>query len=154
MNGNALPFDSTEMNDIMAYIKWLSTGVPTGTNVAGRGFEEVDISLVADRGHGKVVYAAQCASRHGVEGQGTPNPQGGYIIPPLWGNESFNVGAGMARMYTAAAFVKHNMPLGQGGKLSAKDAVDVAAFFTRQPRPDYAAKADDWPKGDRPKDAR
>jgi len=57
-------------------------------------------------------------------------------------------------MYTAAAFVKHNMLLGQGGKLSAQEAVDVASFFTRQPRPDYAAKTNDWPKGDRPKDSR
>ena len=154
MNGNALPFDSTEMNDIMAYIKWLSTGVPTGTNIAGCGFEEIDISLVAHRKHGEVVYAAQCASCHGVAGQGTHNPQSGYVIPPLWGNDSFNDGAGMARVYTAAAFVKHNMPLGQGGKLSAQEAVDVASFFTRQPRPDYAAKTNDWPKGDRPKDSR
>ena len=75
-------------------------------------------------------------------------------MPPLWGKDSFNVGAGMARMYTAAAFVKHNMPLGQGGTLTAQEAVDVAAFFTQQPRPDYAARANDWPKGDKPKDAR
>ncbi|MGT2493202.1 c-type cytochrome [Cupriavidus basilensis] len=104
-----------------------------------------------DRVHGKAVYAAQCASCHGAEGQGTKNPQGGYIFPPVWGKDSFNVGAGMARMYTAAAFVKHNMPLGQGGTLSAQDAVDVAAYFTQQPRPDYAARVKDWPKGDRPK---
>lgn len=154
MNGKPLPFDSAEMNAIMAYMKWLSTGVPTGTNVVGRGFEKIDTSLVPNREHGKSVYEAQCASCHGAEGQGTKNPQGGYIFPPLWGNDSFNVGAGMARLYTAAAFVKHNMPLGQGGTLSAQDAVDVAAFFTQQPRPDYAPRVNDWPKGDRPKDAR
>ena len=27
-------------------------------------------------------------------GTGHHNPQGGYIIPPLWGNDSFNLGAG------------------------------------------------------------
>lgn len=32
------------------------------------------------------------------------------LYPPLWGNNSFNIGAGMARTYTAAAFVKRNMP--------------------------------------------
>lgn len=154
MNGKPLAFDSTEMNAIVAYMKWLSTGVPIGANVTGRGFEQIDTTLVPNRVHGKVVYAAQCASCHGAEGQGTKNPQGGYIFPPVWGNDSFNVGAGMARLYTAAAFVKHNMPLGQGGTLSAQDAVDVAAFFTQQPRPDYAARVKDWPKGDRPKDAR
>jgi len=154
MNGKPLAFDSAEMNAIMAYMKWLSTGVPIGTTVTGRGFEKIDTSLMPDPVHGKTIYTAQCASCHGAEGQGTKNPQGGYIFPPVWGKDSFNVGAGMARMYTAAAFVKHNMPLGQGGTLSAQDAVDVAAYFTKQPRPDYAAKAKDWPKGDRPKDAR
>lgn len=154
MNGKPLAFDSDEMNAIMAYMKWLSTGVPTGTNVAGRGFEKIDTALVPDREHGKAVYAGKCASCHGADGQGMKNPQGGYVFPPVWGKDSFNIGAGMARMYTAAAFVKHNMPLGQGGTLSAQDAVDVAAFFTEQPRPDYAARARDWPKGDKPKDAR
>lgn len=154
MNGKPLAFDSDEMNAIMAYIKWLSTGVPTGSNVTGRGFEKIDTSLVPNAMHGKAVYAAQCASCHGAEGQGTPNPQGGYVFPPLWGKDSFNVGAGMARTYTAAAFVKHNMPLGQGGTLSAQDAVDVAAYFTQQPRPEYPARINDWPNGDKPKDAR
>jgi len=154
MNGKPLAFDSAEMNAIMAYMKWLSTGVPTGTNAPGRGFEKIDTSLAPNREHGKAIYAAQCASCHGAQGQGTPNPQGGYVFPPVWGKDSFNVGAGMARMYTAAAFVKHNMPLGQGGTLSAQDAVDVAAYFTEQPRPDYAARVKDWPKGDKPKDAR
>ena len=45
------------------------------------------------------------------------------------------------------------MPLGQGNTLSDKDAFDVAAYFTRQPRPDFAPKARDWPKGDKPTDA-
>lgn len=154
MNGKPLAFDSDDMNAILAYMKWLSSGVPTGTNVTGRGFEKIDTALVPDRAQGKVVYAQHCATCHGAEGQGIPNPQGGYAIPPLWGRDSFNVGAGMARRFTAAAFVKHNMPLGQGGTLTAQEAMDVAAFFTEQPRPDYAARAKDWPKGDRPKDAR
>jgi len=154
MNGKPLAFDSTEMNDIMAYMKWLSSGVPTGTNVTGRGFEKIDTALVPNRENGKAVYAAKCASCHGADGEGMKNPQGGYVFPAVWGKDSFNVGAGMARTYTAAAFVKHNMPLGQGGTLSAQDAVDVAAYFTAQPRPDYAARVKDWPKGDRPKDAR
>lgn len=154
MNGKPLEFDSAEMNAIMAYMKWLSTGVPTGTNAAGRGFEKIDTALVPNRENGRAVYAAKCASCHGADGEGMKNPQGGYFFPPVWGNDSFNIGAGMARTYTAAAFVKHNMPLGQGGTLSAQDAVDVAAYFTAQPRPDYAARAQDWPRGDRPKDAR
>ena len=139
---------------MMAYMSWLSTGVPVGVSVAGRGFEKFDNALLPDRAHGKQIYAAQCASCHGADGQGTRNAEGGYAFPPVWGDDSFNVGAGMARMYTAAAFVKHNMPLGQGGTLSAQQALDVAAYLTQQPRPDFAARADDWPKGGKPKDAR
>jgi thiosulfate dehydrogenase len=59
----------------------------------------------------------------------------------------------MARLNNAAGFVKRNMPLGQGNNLSNRDALDVAAYFTRQPRPDFAAKSRDWPRGDKPSDA-
>jgi len=58
----------------------------------------------------------------------------------------------MARRNTAAAFIKGTMPLGQGNSLTDQDAFDIAEFFTRQPRPDFAAKSRDWPKGDRPDD--
>ena len=73
----------------------------------------------------------------------------------------FNIGAGMARTYTAAAFVKRNMPiafgthfpLGQGG-LTDQEAVDVAEYFSHMPRPDFPDKVKDWPKGGKPADAR
>ena len=154
MNGKALPYDSPEMNNILAYMQWLSTDVPTGTSVKGRGFAPVDRKLIANVGNGKKVYADKCASCHGADGLGTKNQAGGYTFPPVWGQDSFNDGAGMARTYNAAAFVKHNMPLGQGGALTDQEAIDVAEYFTHQPRPVYAGKAGDWPKGDRPKDAR
>ena len=154
MNGKALPFASTEMTNILAYMQWLSTDVPTGMNVKGRGFGPLDQKLTADAGKGKEVYATKCASCHGAEGAGLKNPAGAYVFPPVWGRDSFNDGAGMARTYTAAAFVKHNMPLGQGGSLTDQEALDVAEYFTHQPRPVYSGKAGDWPKGDKPKDAR
>ena len=154
MNGKPLPIASNEMNDILAYMQWMSTGVPTGVNVKGRGFGALDQKLKPDGAHGKEVYAAKCASCHGAQGQGIPNGAGGYAFPPVWGKDSFNDGAGMARTYTAAAFVKHNMPLGQGGSLSDQEALDVSEFFTKQARPIYPGKAKDWPKGDKPKDAR
>jgi thiosulfate dehydrogenase len=154
MNGKPLAYDSVEMNNILAYMQWLSTGVPTGTSVKGRGFGPLDQKLKSDTAHGKDVYAAKCASCHGANGAGTRNPAGGYLFPPVAGNDSFNDGAGMARTYTAAAFVKHNMPLGQGGTLSDQEALDVAEYFTHLPRPVYKFKAKDWPKGDKPKDAR
>ncbi len=153
MNGKALDESSPQMMSILAYMQWLSTGVPTGKSVDGRGFGPIDSKLVADTGRGRQVFDAKCASCHGANGLGI-KAEAGYAIPPLWGPDSFNDGAGMARTYTAAAFVKHNMPLGQGGTLTDQEAVDVAEFFTHQSRPVYASKAQDWPKGHKPKDAR
>ena len=41
----------------------------------------------------------------------------------------------MHRIDTAAAFIKANMPLGQGGTLTDQQAWDVAAYINSQPRP-------------------
>ena len=111
---------------------------------------------------GKQIYADQCAACHGLSGEGMQDQSGDYIFPPLWGDRSFNLGAGTARTYKAAAFVKYNMPFavnhnkpaGQGGVLSDQDAIDVSEFFTHQPRPDFPGRANDWPNGPKPKDAR
>ena len=43
---------------------------------------------------------------------------------------------------------------GHGNVLSDQDAIDVAEFFTHQPRPDFAGKVNNWPNGKKPKDAR
>ena len=154
MNGKPLVYNSPEMVSILSYMQWLSVGVPTGSAVKGRGFGPIDTNLVPGSANGKVVYAEKCASCHGVQGLGLKTATGGYAMPPLWGKDSFNDGAGMARTYTAAAFVKHKMPLGQGGTLSDQQAIDVSEYFTHQTRPVYKSKAKDWPQGNRPKDAR
>lgn len=137
MNGRPLSYTSDEMINMLAYIQWLSTGVPTGQSVKGRGFETIDQKLTADPTRGKVLYAQKCASCHGAEGAGLKLPTGSYVFPPLWGDESFNDGAGMARTMTAAAFVRYKMPEGLENSLSEQDAVDIASFFVHQPRPAY-----------------
>ena len=154
LNGKPLPFDSKEMRGILAYMQWLSNGVPTGVSVPGRGFKKMSLPQPADASRGKEVFAARCVVCHGANGEGRFSPAGETLVPPLWGARSFNIGAGMARLGNAAAFVKHNMPLGQGETLSDQEAYDVALYFTTQPRPDFARKDKDWPKGDKPKDAR
>jgi thiosulfate dehydrogenase len=154
MNGKPLPRDGDEMRAILAYMSWLSRGVPTGVAVAGRGFLRVRPSREPDRVNGKEIYLAKCVACHRADGQGVAGPDGEPVFPPLWGEHSFNIGAGMARLDTAAAFVKAKMPLGQGGTLSNQEAYDVAAYFTREPRPDFPGKEGDWPKGNRPSDAR
>ena len=155
MNGRALPPDSVEMKGLLAYSWWLSTGVPTGQSVVGRGFERAAPPAAApDSARGKTLYAGKCAGCHGADGGGTPSANGAYVFPPLWGPASFNTGAGMARLQTAASFVQTKMPLGAGGSLTVRDAYDIAVYFTRQPRPAFAGSAGDWPKGGKPADAR
>lgn len=154
LNGRPLPPESREMIGILAYMQWLSRDVPTGKNVSSRGFLRIKSTQTPDPLRGARIYAQKCALCHADEGQGIYAASGAMIYPPLWGPRSFNIGAGMARLNTAAAFVKANMPFGQGGSLSDQEAFDVAAFFTRQPRPDFAGKRDDWPKGGKPEDAR
>ncbi|HWA13018.1 MAG TPA: c-type cytochrome [Burkholderiales bacterium] len=148
LNGRPLPVESDEMAAILAYMQWVSREVPTGASVPGRGFRRIASPSPPDPDRGERIYRDKCSLCHGPQGQGSA------VYPPLWGPQSFNIGAGMARLNTAAAFVKANMPFGQGGTLSDQEAFDVAAFFTRQARPDFAAKALDWPAGGKPADAR
>ncbi len=153
LNGVALDPRSEDMAAIQAYMSFLSRGVESGAALAGRGFKRVEPPPVPDPVHGEQVYQKTCIACHGPDGAGVQN-KGAYVYPPLWGDHAFNIGAGMARLDTAAAFVRHNMPLGAGGTLSDQDAYDVAAFVIAKPRPDFARKSQDWPKGGKPRDAR
>lgn len=154
MNGKPLPAESAEMQAMVAYFDWMKNNTRPEDKVAGRGVGKVDPAIKPDMQNGRQVYARQCAVCHGDNGQGLTRADGELVYPPLWGEQSFNIGAGMARLYTAAAFVKRNMPigfhekfpLGQGG-FSDQEAVDVAAYFSQQPRPDFPDKVKDWPKG-------
>lgn len=161
MNGKPLPKGSPDMQAMVAYFDWMKRETRPEDKVPGRGVGKIDKNIVANPENGKKVYVEQCALCHGEHGEGLKNAAGKMVYPPLWGDESFNIGAGMARTYTAAAFVKRNMPigfhgkfpLGQGG-LSDQEAVDVAEYFSHQPRPDFPDKVKDWPKDPKPVDAR
>ena len=156
LNGQPLDPTSPEMAAIVAYMTWLSQDVPVGVPVEGRGFRRPDPlpEITADPARGEAVYGQRCVSCHGPTGAGVGGADGVVVYPPLWGPSSFNIGAGMARLDTAAAFVRWNMPLGQGGSLTEQEAYDVAAYFTQQERPDFARKMNDWPVGNKPRDAR
>lgn len=162
MNGKPLDREGPEMKAMIAYMKWLSQNLPKEHKVAIENAGKVDESLVPNPQRGAQIYQVQCASCHGDNGEGKFDTRGDVVFPPLWGDQSFNIGAGMARTYKAAAFIKYNMPMGiqtkglwgHGGVLSDQDAVDVAEYFTHQPRPDFPGKVKDWPNGKKPKDAR
>jgi thiosulfate dehydrogenase len=161
MNGKPLPPDSADMQAMVAYFDWMKGATRPEDKVAGRGVGKIDPKIVPDPVRGQQVYGTQCAVCHGDQGEGLKDTAGNIVYPPLWGPRSFNIGAGMARTYTAAAFVKRNMPigfqekfpLGQGG-LTDQEAVDVSAYFSHMERPDFPDKIKDWPKDPKPRDAR
>jgi thiosulfate dehydrogenase len=154
MNGTALERDSEPMLAMVAYMEWLSADVPDGKNVQDVGMPRIQPPATPDPEHGKILFDQKCVACHQQDGSGMMGPDDKTIYPPLWGDRSYNVGAGMARLNTAAAFIKWNMPLGQGGTLTDQEAYDIAAWFIFNDRPDFAGKANDWPKGGKPEDAR
>lgn len=146
MNGKELPIGGRELQALVAYIKFLGKGTPEGVRVAGMGLLPLqDPPLAADATRGETVYAAQCATCHKEDGQGErrPSPAAGYVTPPLWGDDSFNTGAGMAKPAYAAAYIRANMPFGINylePVLSEQQAWDVAAYMISKPRPEASAE--------------
>ena len=154
LNGKPLDLGSDDMNAIVSYMSWLSQDMPFGVSPEGRGFVKINKDLEPNTENGKKLFAEKCSTCHGADGEGQYNDDGTYVYPAVAGEKSFNDGAGMARTYTAAAFIKGKMPFGQGNTLTDQEAVDIAAYFTHLPRPVKANKDKDWPKGGAPKDAR
>jgi len=150
MNGRALPLESREMKAFSSYMRWLSTGVPDGAKLRGGGtlqIKEPDRAANPDRG--AEVYAQVCAGCHGADGSGQRAQNGrGYQFPPLWGRDSYNNGAGMSRLLTAAAYALHNMPLGttfDSPLLTDEQAYDVAGYIVSQKRPEKDNLDNDFP---------
>jgi thiosulfate dehydrogenase len=150
MNGRALPLESREMRALSSYMRWLSTGIPDGAKLVGAGTLRIkEPTRAADLGHGLQVFSQTCAACHGADGLGQrAQTAAGYQFPPLWGPDSFNNGAGMSRLLTAAAYARHNMPIGTtytAPVLTDEEAYDVAGYLIGQKRPEKANLNEDFP---------
>ena len=150
MNGKKLPTDSKEMRAMVSYMSWLGKDIPAGHKVKGAGFAKIEIpDRAVDLENGKKVYDAQCIACHGEDGAGVKNGNGlGYTYPPLWGDDTYNHGAGMNRVLTAAAFIKGNMPFGataDNPMISDENAYDVAGYIDSKQRPMKANTEVDYP---------
>ncbi len=153
MNGRPMPEDARPMQAILAYLKVLATNIPQDGRISGGGAGHMpELDRPADPVAGEKVFAARCVQCHGRDGQGVAhNPATlwfGYTVPPLWGPDSFNTGAGMNRLITAANFVHNNMPRGTDWLmpvLSVEESWDVAAFMVSRPRPVLAGTDRDFP---------
>ncbi|RMB18163.1 c-type cytochrome [Haloplanus aerogenes] len=138
-------YDSREIQAMESYMVWLNKGTPSERVPYWRhiekpeGDEKVPVSEV-NPVRGAELYLENCASCHGANGQGV---EGQY--PPLWGEDSFNDGAGMGRMYTSAGFIRESMPYGAGHTFSNwEDVQDVAGFMNAHKRPHLPRQPKDW----------
>jgi thiosulfate dehydrogenase len=144
--GSKLPSDSREMQDIVAYLAFISKGVPNGEHVHAEGLAKM-ADLAGDSSRGRPLFIENCARCHGSDGAGMAP-----AFPALWGPKSSSIGASMARQERAASFIRHNMPFDRPGTLTDQQAFDIAAFVTSMPRPDSPGKESDWPRGGAPAD--
>jgi thiosulfate dehydrogenase len=150
LNGNALDTNSYEMKAILAYMNWLAGDIPKGKKPKGTGIVDLPyLDRPADTAKGRLVYMNTCTTCHGANGSGQVNADGyGYTYPPLWGEHSYNSGAGLFRISRFAGYVKNSMPFGQVDYkhpvLNDEEAWDVAAFVNSRPRPKMDISKD-WP---------
>ena len=156
MNGRALPPTDAALLAIVAYMRFLSADQPAGVAPIGRGAPKLPLpTAAANPVNGDRVYRDRCATCHRPDGQGvrlSPEDESverrRYLFPPLWGADSYNDGAGMARVITAAWFVHANMPRGiefDYPLISVESAYDVAAFINSHSRPHLATLKNDYP---------
>ena len=148
---NGKPVDTTgrEMQAIVAYINLIGSNVNKGEKAPGSGLKELAfINRAAEPAKGQIVYTAKCQSCHQANGEGVYNAdKTEFTFPPLWGNNSFNDGAGLYRISNLAKYVKYNMPQGttyKNPQLTDEEAWDVAAFVESQTRP-HINVPKDWP---------
>lgn len=152
MNGKSLPHDSKEMRAVVAYMEWLSDNVPEDMLELYKGYAKIKLPAEkSDTLKGRLLYEVHCKLCHGPSGEGTIIPGDtfiGYLYPPLGGDDTFNDGAGMNRVITAAAFIKSNMPFGatyDSPLLTDEEAYHVAAYINSFPRPSKPHKEADFP---------
>jgi thiosulfate dehydrogenase len=150
LNGQALDTNGREMQAILAYMEWLGSGIKPKQKPKGSGIVELAyLDRAADTTNGAAIYMAKCMSCHQGDGQGVLAASGTtYQYPPLWGEHSYNIGAGLYRMSRFAGYVKANMPQGatwESPLLTDEEAWDVAAYINSRQRPPRDLSKD-WPK--------
>lgn len=150
LNGSTLDSNTREMKAMIAYIKWVGYAVPKDSTPKGSGIKPPEyLDRAASPEKGLVLYTAKCQSCHGANGEGLMAADAkSYTYPPLWGEHSYNSGAGLFRLSRLAGYVRDNMPLNlashESPALSDEESWDVAAFVNSRPRPSKDLSKD-WP---------
>lgn len=124
-----------DITAVSAYYAAMPIPAPAQEAQPPAGDTEKTASELAQWGDWSRRTLPACAQCHGENGAGVADAGNNTLFPPLWGAESYNWGAGMHNIDAAAAFIKHNMPLGLRDSLSDQDAWDVAAYMNSHERP-------------------
>ncbi|MEO6219499.1 MAG: cytochrome C [Ginsengibacter sp.] len=149
MNGYVIDRNGKEMKAFVAYLNWVGSNVTKSVKPPGSGIEELPfLDKAADTLKGRIVYISKCQTCHGKNGEGQLLPHRmGYLYPPVWGENSYNIGASIYRISKLAGFVKNNMPLGashEKPQLSNEESWNVAALINANYHP-YKNISGDWP---------
>lgn len=146
MNGKR-PIIDTEASVAMAsYVTWLSSGMPITMNAKkpvnpayskiwwGKKWVLPMIKAATPESYqnGNKLYTEKCASCHQADGQGLVAAK----FPPVWGERSYNTGAGLSKPEKLSTYLLYNMPLGNPN-LTKQEAVDIALYVAAQPRPSF-----------------
>ncbi|NMT64922.1 c-type cytochrome [Marinobacter orientalis] len=136
MNGKPPEYGSDNMVALSAYHQWLAKDVPVYPQqpIYGRGFPAPERPEELSYARGEAAFQEKCSVCHGDDGGGL-RVDGQTVFPATWGDMSNNWGAGMVRVFTAAGFIKNNMPLGQPNSLDDQEAWDIAYYMSSQERP-------------------
>ena len=155
MNGKR-PIIDTEASIAMAtYVTWLSTDMPINMNPKkpvnnyysdvwwGKGWVLPMVKSATNKNYlnGKALYTEKCATCHQEDGQGLAAAK----FPAIWGDRSFNTGAGLSKPEKLPAYLLYNMPLGNPN-LTKEEAVDIALYVDAQPRADFDLQASLFPR--------
>lgn len=137
-NGSRPPNGGKASLAIAAYITWLSTDTKIDMNPASPlGPNHLtmldDGHVQTDIANGEALYADRCAVCHSDDGSGSDDG------PPVWGDESFNEGAGLSKLPKMASWLKVAMPL-DDTDLTDQEAFDIAAFVNSHDRPKFNLK--------------
>jgi thiosulfate dehydrogenase len=134
-NGTRPPLGSEVSVAVTTYITSLSQGLPLEMNqkrpIGPGALKQLSMKVdLTDTKHGALLYASRCAECHQEDGRGDKDN------PPVWGERSYNDGAGLASVENLAAWLKVAMPLDKTN-LTDQQALDIAAFLNSQKRPHF-----------------
>ena len=138
-NGTRPPLGSEVSVAVTTYITSLSQGMPLKMNperpIGPGAIKPLSVKAdQADAKRGASLYASRCAECHQKDGQGDNDN------PPVWGDRSYNDGAGLSSVDNLAAWLKVAMPL-DDANLSDQESIDIAAFVNSKERPHFDLRA-------------